>query len=154
MARIPAPLYRTAGRLVLRAAIAHPGVEIVAVNDPFVDAGKWTGHGRCFVVRAAGWLAAACAVNLPLHLAQQACCHPCLLQSTWLTCSSMPCCTGHFQCQFSLHTPYTFHPVPIAEYMAYMLKYDSVHGRFPHDIHGDGDGLWIDGKKIAVHAKL
>lgn len=41
-----------------------------------------------------------------------------------------------------------------AEYMAYMLKYDSVHGRFPHDIHGDGDGLWIDGKKIEVHAKL
>jgi glyceraldehyde 3-phosphate dehydrogenase len=66
------------GRLVLRAAMAHPGVEIVAVNDPFVD----------------------------------------------------------------------------AEYMAYMLKYDSVHGRFPHDIHGDGDGLWIDGKKVAVHAKL
>lgn len=30
-----------AGRLVLRAAIAHPGVEIVAVNDPFVDAGEW-----------------------------------------------------------------------------------------------------------------
>lgn len=44
--------------------------------------------------------------------------------------------------------------VAIAEYMAYMLKYDSVHGRFPHEIHGDGDGLWIDGKKIAVHAKL
>lgn len=26
---------------MLRAAIAHPGVEIVAVNDPFVDAGEW-----------------------------------------------------------------------------------------------------------------
>ena len=41
-----------------------------------------------------------------------------------------------------------------AEYMAYMLKYDSVHGRFPHDIHGDDTGLYIDGKKISVHAKL
>ena len=38
--------------------------------------------------------------------------------------------------------------------MAYMLKYDSVHGRFPHEIHGDGSGLYIDGKKVAVHAKL
>ena len=28
-----------AGRLVMRAAMLHPGVEIVAVNDPFVDAG-------------------------------------------------------------------------------------------------------------------
>jgi len=55
----------------------------------------------------------------------------------------------HFLCQLS--QTYSF---PITEYMAYMLKYDSVHGRFPHDIHGDGDGLWIDGKKIAVHAKL
>lgn len=25
---------------MLRAAMAHPGVEIVAVNDPFVDAGE------------------------------------------------------------------------------------------------------------------
>ncbi len=40
------------------------------------------------------------------------------------------------------------------EYMAYMLKYDSVHGRFPHDIHGDDSGLWIDGKEVKVHAKL
>lgn len=41
-----------------------------------------------------------------------------------------------------------------AEYMAYMLKYDSVHGRLPHDVHGDGSGLWIDGEQIKVHAKL
>jgi glyceraldehyde 3-phosphate dehydrogenase len=62
----------------MRAAMLHPGVEIVAVNDPFVD----------------------------------------------------------------------------ANYMAYMLKYDSVHGRFPYEIHGDESGLYIDGKKISVHAKL
>ena len=35
-----------------------------------------------------------------------------------------------------------------------MLKYDSVHGRFPHDIRGDDTGLYIDGQRIAVHAKL
>jgi hypothetical protein len=29
-----------AGRLVLRAAMLHPGIEVVAVNDPFVDAGE------------------------------------------------------------------------------------------------------------------
>ena len=30
----------SAGRLVLRAAMLHPGIEVVAVNDPFVDAGE------------------------------------------------------------------------------------------------------------------
>jgi glyceraldehyde-3-phosphate dehydrogenase/erythrose-4-phosphate dehydrogenase len=38
--------------------------------------------------------------------------------------------------------------------MAYMMKYDSVHGRFAHEIHGDDTGLYIDGKLLAVHAKL
>lgn len=31
------------GRLVLRAAMLHPGVKVVAVNDPFVDAGEHAG---------------------------------------------------------------------------------------------------------------
>ena len=35
----PTLLRRHAGRLVLRAAMMHPGIEVVAVNDPFVDAG-------------------------------------------------------------------------------------------------------------------
>lgn len=48
----------------------------------------------------------------------------------------------------------THPPTCPPEYMAYMLKYDSVHGRFPHDIHGDASGLWIDGKEVKVHAKL
>lgn len=37
----PSPLprpARPAGRLVLRAAMLHPGIQVVAVNDPFVDA--------------------------------------------------------------------------------------------------------------------
>lgn len=38
--------------------------------------------------------------------------------------------------------------------MAYMLKYDSVHGRFPGEVHGDASGLYINGKKIDVHTKL
>jgi len=38
--------------------------------------------------------------------------------------------------------------------MAYMLKYDSVHGIFPGEVHGDDTGLYINGKRIAVHTKL
>ena len=35
-------------------------------------------------------------------------------------------------------------------YLAYMLKYDSVHGEFKHDIKVEGSDLIIDGKKIRL----
>ena len=37
-------------------------------------------------------------------------------------------------------------------YLAYMLKYDSVHGRFQHDVSVEGSFLVIDGKKIRLTA--
>ena len=37
-----------------------------------------------------------------------------------------------------------------AEYMAYMMKYDSVHGRFQGDIHIEGNDLVVNGKKIRI----
>jgi glyceraldehyde 3-phosphate dehydrogenase len=37
-------------------------------------------------------------------------------------------------------------------YLAYMLKYDSVHGRFPGDIKVDGNNLVVNGKKIRLTA--
>ncbi|MSQ56213.1 MAG: type I glyceraldehyde-3-phosphate dehydrogenase [Limnohabitans sp.] len=36
------------------------------------------------------------------------------------------------------------------DYLAYMLKYDSVHGRFKGDIEVDGNTLIVDGKKIRL----
>jgi len=65
------------GRLVFRAAVDNPNVEIVAVNDPFVD----------------------------------------------------------------------------LEYMVYMLKYDTVHGRFKGEVSTEGDKLVVNGKKISVFDK-
>ena len=41
--------------------------------------------------------------------------------------------------------------IPV-DYMAYMLKYDSVHGHFNGTIEVKGDKLVIDGKEIAVYA--
>jgi glyceraldehyde 3-phosphate dehydrogenase len=38
------------------------------------------------------------------------------------------------------------------DYLAYMLKYDSVHGRFNGDIKVDGNTLIVDGKKIRLTA--
>jgi len=38
-------------------------------------------------------------------------------------------------------------------YMVYMLKYDSVHGRFNHDVHTADGKLVVDGKAITVFAE-
>ena len=38
------------------------------------------------------------------------------------------------------------------EYMAYMLRYDTVHGRFEGDIQVRGDALVVDGREIKVYA--
>ena len=37
-----------------------------------------------------------------------------------------------------------------AEYMAYMMKYDSVHGRFDGEIKIEGDNLVVNGKTIRI----
>jgi len=40
-----------------------------------------------------------------------------------------------------------------ADYLAYMLKYDSVHGRFDGDIAVDGNNLVVNGKTIRLTAE-
>ena len=39
------------------------------------------------------------------------------------------------------------------DYLAYMLKYDSVHGRFPSDVSSAGGNLIVDGKTIRLTAE-
>jgi glyceraldehyde 3-phosphate dehydrogenase len=40
------------------------------------------------------------------------------------------------------------------DYMVYMFKYDSTHGRYHGDVKADGGKLVIDGKSIAVFNKM
>jgi glyceraldehyde 3-phosphate dehydrogenase len=40
-----------------------------------------------------------------------------------------------------------------AEYMAYMLKYDSVHGQFKGEISVEGNDLVVNGNRIRVTAE-
>jgi glyceraldehyde 3-phosphate dehydrogenase len=40
-----------------------------------------------------------------------------------------------------------------ADYLAYMLKYDSVHGRFNGDVSSDPNNLIVDGRKIRLTAE-
>lgn len=37
--------------------------------------------------------------------------------------------------------------------LAHLLKYDSVHGRFPHTVQADGDALVVNGRRIQVLAQ-
>nr|WP_199064818.1 type I glyceraldehyde-3-phosphate dehydrogenase [Chromobacterium sp. ASV5] len=39
------------------------------------------------------------------------------------------------------------------EYLAYMLKYDSVHGRFQGDVKAEGNSLIVNGKSIRLTAE-
>jgi glyceraldehyde 3-phosphate dehydrogenase len=39
------------------------------------------------------------------------------------------------------------------DYLAYMLKYDSVHGRFAGDVIAEGNNLVVNGKKIRLTAE-
>ena len=45
-------------------------------------------------------------------------------------------------------------PFVSLDYMVYMLKYDSVHGRFNGDVKVEGDKLVVNGKKVAVYAAM
>ena len=40
-----------------------------------------------------------------------------------------------------------------AKTLAHLLKYDSVHGRFPHEVVADGDAIVVAGKRIRVLAE-
>ena len=42
------------------------------------------------------------------------------------------------------------HPSLTPEYAAYMLKYDTVHGRWDADISWDSDSITVNGKKTLV----
>ncbi len=45
-------------------------------------------------------------------------------------------------------------PFVQADYMAYMLKYDTVHGKFNGDIKAEGNKLVINGKEIKVYNEM
>ncbi len=66
------------GRLVFRASVSNPSIEVVGINDPFID----------------------------------------------------------------------------PEYMVYMLKYDTVHGRFNGTVEYEENAIIVNGKKIAVYAAM
>ena len=42
-------------------------------------------------------------------------------------------------------------PFVSLDYMVYMTKYDSIHGRFRGEVHTEGDSLVVNGRKVAVY---
>ena len=45
-------------------------------------------------------------------------------------------------------------PFIMADYMAYMTKFDSIHGRFNGDIRGEDGRLFVNGKEIKVYNEM
>ena len=45
-------------------------------------------------------------------------------------------------------------PFIAADYMAYMLKYDTIHGKFSGEVKGEGNTLTINGKEIKVYNEM
>lgn len=45
-------------------------------------------------------------------------------------------------------------PFITADYMAYMLKYDTIHGRFKGDVRGEEGKLVVNGKEIKVYNEM
>ena len=41
-----------------------------------------------------------------------------------------------------------------ADYMAYMVKYDTVHGRFKGDVKAEAGKLIVNGKEIKVYNEM
>lgn len=41
-----------------------------------------------------------------------------------------------------------------AKTLAYLLKYDSIHGRYPGEVSAEGDCLVVEGKKIPISAEF
>lgn len=66
---------------------------------------------------------------------------------------------GRLVLRAAMAQPETFDVVAIndpfidLDYMVYMTKYDSVHGRFRGEARAQDGNLIVDGKKIAVHAE-
>ena len=42
-------------------------------------------------------------------------------------------------------------PFVSLDYMVYMTKYDSIHGRFKGEVHTEGDSLVVNGRKVAAY---
>lgn len=57
------------------------------------------------------------------------------------------------QAEFSYIDIVAINGIEEPEYMLYMLKFDSVHGRLACDAHLEGDYLVVNGKKIRLSAK-
>ena len=46
-----------------------------------------------------------------------------------------------------------FNDLTDAKTLAHLLKYDSVHGKFPGEVSADGDSIVVNGKKYKVFAE-
>jgi glyceraldehyde 3-phosphate dehydrogenase len=60
----------------------------------------------------------------------------------------MRCCAAHPEIEIV-----GINDLCAADYLAYMLKYDSMHGKFPGTVGCEDDAILVDGKRIPIFAE-
>lgn len=69
-------------------------------------------------------------------------------------CTAAHACHVRDTVSFSAAAAAINDPFIEGEYMAYMFKYDSVHGRYEGDVQGDKHGITINGEQIKTFAMM
>lgn len=62
-------------------------------------------------------------------------------------------CLRNHKVQALVRNPCTESACSSAEYMAYMFKYDTVHGPWDKPVQGSKDGFFVEGKQIHTFAE-
>ncbi|KAF5533150.1 glyceraldehyde-3-phosphate dehydrogenase [Fusarium napiforme] len=113
------------GRIVFRNAVEHPDIEVVAVNDPFIEP-----H---YALRVMAWCQKAKLTRAMLHVPPS---YP-----------SLPHVPYHFT--FSFEPQANLNSLT----QVYMLKYDSSHGIFKGEVGNDGNDLVVNGKTVKFYSE-
>ncbi|KAF5665792.1 glyceraldehyde 3-phosphate dehydrogenase, partial [Fusarium denticulatum] len=113
------------GRIVFRNAVEHPDIEVVAVNDPFIEP-----H---YALRVMAWYQRAMLTRAMPHVPPS---YP-----------SLP--------HVPYHITFSFEPQANLNSLTqvYMLKYDSSHGIFKGEVGNDGNDLVVNGKTVKFYSE-
>lgn len=113
---------------MLRTSLLHPHVEVVAINDPFVDPN--------YMEYMWATALSLCSFNTAA-LAPLSVCSMCVFIVFFIA-------GGVFKYLAPLPSPLT----------RCRFKYDTVHGKFRGEVTSDGSALYVDGHKIDCHASM
>ena len=125
------------GRLVMRAAQSNPNISIAPVSVE-INFGRPTPSTRCCLCSC------VCSMAWSFRPSTRRCPRDRVGSMARRFTKVLTYLTGWFP-QVGVNDPF----IPV-DYMRYMLKYDTVHGRFPNTVEVAGDSIAVGGDKVKV----